>query len=117
MLNKKPIVVTQSRITLTRQESTDYSIPIQSSTYRKIILHSTNARIFLQTKTNLKEITSTLIPLPPSYSERKSIEFHLQPLDSALNDVQSIVIRLDHNKAQVDVFQIDQDEKTVDLPM
>lgn len=117
VLNKEPIVVTQSRITLTRQESTDYSIPIQSSTYRKIILHSTNARIFLQTKTNLKEITSTLIPLPPSYSERKSIEFHLQPLDSALNKVQSIVIRLDHSKAQVDVFQIDQDEKTVDLPI
>ena len=111
-------MITESRVSLTRRDSTDYSIPIQSSNYKKIILHLTHVHIYLKRDNQLIDITSTLVPIPPSYSQRKMIQFNLQPRDKQLDEIHSIIIRMDQSKSQVDVYQItDEDEKIIDLPM
>ena len=97
---------------MNQKENTNYLIPIKDSKFHRIILHLTNARIYFKNDDTIIDITKTLIPIPPTYSNRKMIEFesnnNTKPYDS-------ILIHLENRKSQVDIYQIDNDERIVEL--
>lgn len=87
-------------------------IPLKNSKYHRIIIHSTNARIYLKTNDIFTDITNTLIPIPPTYSNRKMIQFDIKEL----NKYDSIIIRIENQKSQVDIYQIENNEQVIELP-
>ncbi len=110
-MKKEPIIITESHLSLTQKEANDYLIPIKNSKFHTIIIHSTNTRIYLKNNEIITDITSTLLPIPPTYSNRKMIRLDTEKL----HDYDSILIQVEKQKSQVDVYQIENAEQTVEL--
>jgi hypothetical protein len=108
---KEPTIITESYISLNRKEQNDYLIPIKDSKFHTIIIHLTNTRIYLKNNDIITDITNTLIPIPPTYSNRKMIRFDI----TKLNEYDSIILRFENQKSQVDIYQIENNEQIVEL--
>ncbi|CAF1364230.1 unnamed protein product [Adineta ricciae] len=114
-LNKNPVVVTESTLSVRRKDDNDYLIPLKDSKYHTTIIHSTNVRIYLKNNEKTTEVTRTLLPIPPTYGNRKTIRFDRRKLDAYAKEYDSILIRLDNQKAQFDIYQTNEDDEIVDL--
>ncbi|CAF0734942.1 unnamed protein product [Adineta steineri] len=116
-LNSKtePILITESSTSVTGKNQHDYLIRLKDAKFHTIIIHSTKAKIFLKNDNNIIDITKTLIPIPPTYSDRKMIRFNLKKLDHDIKKYDSILIHLEHVKSQADIYQIENSEQTVEL--
>ena len=111
--NNEPTRITvESFISINQKNNTNYLIPIKDSKFHRIILHLTNARIYFKNDDTIIDITKTLIPIPPIYSNRTMIEFELS---NNTKQYDSILIHLENRKSQVDIYQIDNDEHIVEL--
>ncbi|UJR36520.1 hypothetical protein I4U23_029241 [Adineta vaga] len=113
--NKNPITVTESILSIRRKDDNDYLIPLKDSKYHTTIIHSTNARIYLKNDEKITDISNTLLPIPPTYGNRKMIRFDRRNLDESVKQYDSILIRLENQKSQFDVYQTDNTEEIVDL--
>ncbi|CAM2698748.1 unnamed protein product [Rotaria socialis] len=112
---KDPTIITESSISIYGKEENDYLIPLKNSKFHRIIIHSTNAKIYLRNTDVTLDITNTLLPIPPTYSDRKMIRFDIKQLDDSLKQYDSILIRLENKKSQIDIYQIENDEQVVEL--
>ncbi|CAF0933696.1 unnamed protein product [Rotaria sordida] len=114
-LTKEPTIITESSVSIRSKEQNDYLIPLKDSKFHRIIIHLTHAQIYLKNHDIMTDITNTLIPIPPTYSNRKMIQFDVKNLDDNLKQYDSILIRLENQKAQVDIYQIENNEQIVEL--
>jgi len=111
-LKNEPILLTDSFASLTSKPSSDYVIPLKNSRFHTIILHLTQARVYLKNQENFFDTNQNLLPIPPTYANRKMIRFQIDQLQN----YDEIFIRLDNSKSQVNVYQISKSEQSVDLP-
>ncbi len=114
-MKKEPILITESYISLNRKEENDYLISIKDSKFHKIIIHLTNTHIYLKNNNSIMDITNSLIPIPPTYSNRKMIQFDIKNLDDNIKQYDSILLRLENPKSQVDIYQIENTEQIVEF--
>ncbi|CAF0811000.1 unnamed protein product [Rotaria sp. Silwood1] len=112
---KEPIIITESIRSIHGKEHNDYLIPLKDSKFHQIIIHLTHTRIYLKNNDLITDITNVLTPIPPTYSNRKMIRFDIKKLDNSLKQYDSIVIRLENQKSQVDIYQIENNEQIVEL--
>jgi len=108
-LKKEPILITESYISINRKEQNDYLIPIKDSKFHEIIIHLTNTRIYLINNEIFTDITNTLVPIPPTYGNRKMVRFNIKNFDQ----YDSILIRLENQKSQVDIYQIENNNEQI----
>ena len=108
---KEPIRVTESYASLHRKDQDYYSIPIKDSNYQTIIIHGTNIRIYLKSNDANTEITNTLIPIPPTYGNRKMFRMKVKEFE----EYKTLLIQLENSKSQADVYQVGNDEQAVEL--
>ena len=114
-MKKEPTIVTESSLSIHRNEQNDYLIPLKDSKYHTIIIHLTDTQIYLKNDDIITDMTNTLVPIPPTYSNRKMIRFDIRKLDDNLKKYDSILLRLENTKSQVDIYQIERNEQIVDL--
>ena len=113
--NTQPTVLTQPNIKITQKNPGDYLIRFKNSKFHTIIIHLTNARLFLKKGEVIRDITDSLLSLPPTYGRRKTFRFTIVPFDEQFAHYDAIVIRVTTSKSQVDVYQIADDETSIDL--
>ena len=68
-------------------------------------------RIYLRSNDAITEITETLVPIPPTYGNRKMFRMEVKNLET----YEAILIQLENAKSQVDVYQIENNEQIVEL--
>jgi len=114
-LTKEPTIITESSISIHRKEQNDYLIPFKDSKFHTIIIHLTDTRIYLKNDDIITDITDIILPIPPTYSNRKMIRFDIRKLDDNLRKYDSILLRLENQKSQVDIYQTEGNEQIVEL--
>ncbi|CAF4044047.1 unnamed protein product [Rotaria sp. Silwood2] len=114
-LKKEPILITESSRSIHGKEQNDYLIPLKESKFHRIIIHSTYTRIYLKNNDITTDVTNILIPIPPTYSDRKMIQFDIKKIDDNLKQYDSILIQFENKKSQVDVYQIENNEQIVEI--
>jgi hypothetical protein len=82
------------------------TIPLKASTFDKIILHIKHVRVYLKSRDTIVDVTSTLVPIPPTYSEKHMIRFDRKQQADRIDKYESILVRMETARAQVDVYQI-----------
>lgn len=113
--NTQPTILTQPSVTITQKTPGDYLIPLKHSKFHTIIIHLTNARLFLKRGEVIRDVTDSLPSLPPTYGRRKIFRFTIVPFDEQFAHYDAILIRVTTSKSLVDVYQIADDEIPIDL--
>ena len=108
---KEPILITESHRSLRRKDQNDYLISIKDSKFSKVIIQCTNTRIYLKKDDLITEISNILLPIPPTYSNRKMIRLDLNELE----EYDSVLIQLENSKSQADIYQIENKDQIVEL--
>ena len=113
--DREPTIITQPATSIQRQPAGDYLISVKNTPFHTVVLHVTNARVYLKDGKNLLDLTRTLQPIPPTYGNRKMIEFNLAMLNDRYPSYDSILVRTENTKSQVDIYQIQNGEQVVEL--
>ena len=111
--DREPTIITQPATSIQRQPAGDYLISVKDTPFHTVVLHVTNARVYLKDGKNLLDLTRTLQPIPPTYGNRKMIEFNLAMLNDRYPSYDSILVRTENTKSQVDIYQIQTGEQVV----
>jgi hypothetical protein len=114
-VDKEAAVLTKASISITQKNPGDYLIPLENSKFHTIILHVTNARPILKRGEVIRDITDSLLSLPPTYALRKIFRFTFVPFDEQFAHYDGIVIRAATSKSRVNVYQIAEEELEVSL--